>query len=91
MPCLSRSRRTTLQMRLAKREASLVIVETTYDELLASGVEEYKFDSTEGRQETRRRKLDDVRKQIDALTAEIDSITRKLAGNGLVNLNLRRF
>ncbi len=91
MSCLSRSRRTTLQLRLAKREASLVIVEATYDELLATGVEEYKFDSTEGRQETRRRELDDVKKQIDALTAEIDSITRKLAGRGIVNLNLRRF
>lgn len=91
MPCLSRSRRTTLQQRLARREASLVIVENTYDKLLATGVEEYKFDSTEGRQETRRRELGDVKKQIDSLTAEIDSITRKLAGNGIVNLNLRRF
>lgn len=91
MPCLTRSRRITLQLRLAKREASLAIVEDTYDELLANGIEEYKFDSTEGRQETRRRKLTDLKAQIDSLTAEIDSITRKLAGRGVINLNLRRF
>lgn len=90
MTCPPSSRRTRLTARLVKREASLVIVETTYDELLASGVELYRFDSTEGEQQTKRRKLQEVKDQIDSLTAEIDSIRRTLNGTGVVNMNLRR-
>ena len=90
MTCTSSSRRTRLTARLAKREASLAIVEATYDGLLASGVELYRFDSTEGEQQTKRRKLSEVKDQIDSLTAEIDSIQRTLNGTGVVNMNLRR-
>lgn len=90
MTCTSSSRRTRLIARLAKREASLVIVEATYDELLANGIELYRFDSTEGEQQTKRRKLSEVKGQIDSLTAEIDSIRRTLNGTGVVNMNLRR-
>lgn len=90
MTCLSSSRRTRLTARLAKREASLAIVEATYDELLANGIELYRFDSTEGEQQAKRRKLPEVKGQIDSLTAEIDSIRRTLNGTGVVNMNLRR-
>ena len=90
MTCTSSSRRTLLTARLAKREASLAIVEATYDELLANGIELYRFDSTEGEQQTKRRKLQEVKDQIDSLTAEIDSIRRTLNGTGVVNMNLRR-
>ena len=90
MTCLSSSRRTQLLARLAKREASLVIVEATYDELLASGIESYRFDSTEGEQQTKRRNLNEVKGQLDSLQSEIDSIQRQLSGQGVVNMNLRR-
>jgi len=76
--------------RLAKREASLVIAEASYDELLANNVEMYRFDSTEGEQTTRRRKLQDIKNQVDSLQAEIDNIRRRLNGKGIVNMNLRR-
>lgn len=90
MSCLSSTRRTELLARLAKREASLAIVEGTYDELLASGIASYRFDSTEGEQQAARRKLSDVKEQIDSLTSEIDAIRRKLSGQGIVNMGLRR-
>jgi molecular chaperone GrpE (heat shock protein) len=79
-----------LLTRLAKREASLVIAEASYDELLASNVEMYRFDSTEGEQTTKRRKLQDIKDQADSLQAEIDNIRRRLNGTGIVNMNLRR-
>ena len=91
MSCLTSSRRTVLLARLAKRQTSLAIVEATYDELLESGVESYRFDSTEGEQQTKRRKLSDVKEQLDSLTAEIDAITRQLNNKGVVNMNLRRY
>lgn len=90
MPCLTAARRSELTARLAKRRASLVLAEATYDELIATPVTSYRFDSTEGEQQTNRQKPGDVKKQIDALEAEIDSITRKLNGGGLVSMRLRR-
>jgi len=91
MPCLSTSRRNELNARLIKRRASLVLAEATYDELIASGITSYRFDSTEGEQQTVRQKPGDVKKQIDMLEAEIDSIARKLTGGGIVNMGLRRW
>lgn len=76
--------------RLAKREASLVIAEASYDELLASNVEMYRFDSTEGEQTTKRRKIQEMRDQIQSLESEIDNIRRRLNGTGIVNMNMRR-
>lgn len=90
MACLTSNRRAQLKARLAKREASLVIVEATYDKLLASGVESYRFDSTEGEQQTKRRNLSEVKAQMDSLQAEVDNLRKALAGQGIVNMNLRR-
>ena len=90
MSCLNSSTRTVLLARLAKREASLVIAEASYDELLASNVEMYRFDSTEGEQTTKRRKIQEMRDQIQSLESEIDNIRRRLNGTGIVNMNMRR-
>ena len=90
MACINSTTRTRLLARLAKREASLVIVEVTYDEALAVNLEMYRFDSTEGEQTSRRRKLKDIKDQVDSLQAEIDNIRRRLGGQGIVNMNLRR-
>lgn len=90
MVCINSTTRTRLLARLAKREASLVIVEVTYDEALAVNLEMYRFDSTEGEQTSRRRKLKDIKDQVDSLQAEIDNIRRRLGGQGIVNMNLRR-
>ena len=90
MACINSTTRTRLLARLAKREASLVIVEVTYDEALAVNLEMYRFDSTEGEQTSKRRKLQDLKDQVDSLQAEIDNIRRRLSGQGIVNMNLRR-
>lgn len=90
MPCLSSTRRSELLAILARREASLAIAEQTYDELLAQSIESYRFDSTEGSQQTKRRKLSELKDQIDSIQSEIDSINRKLRGQGITNMNLRR-
>jgi len=90
MSCINSTTRTRLLARLTKREASLVLAEASYDELLANNVESYRFDSTEGEQQTKRRKLQDIKDQVDSLQAEIDNIRRRLDGKGIVNMNLRR-
>ena len=90
MPCLTSTRRAALLVRLAKREASLAIADAAYDELLANTIEAYRFDSTEGEPQTKRRKVADAKKQVDELESEIDSIRRRLNGTGVINMNLRR-
>lgn len=90
MSCINSTTRTRLLARLTKRETSLILAETSYDELLANNVESYRFDSTEGEQQTKRRKLQDIKEQVDSLQAEIDNIRRRLDGKGIVNMNLRR-
>lgn len=76
--------------RLEKKKAQLVIVEKTYEELLAEPNESYRFDSGEGSQATKKRKLSDLSEQIDKLEAEIDGICRRLQGKGLTQIALRR-
>lgn len=90
MACLNSTTRTRLQARLTKRETSLAIVEVTYDEALAVNLEMYRFDSTEGEQTSKRRKLQDLKDQIDSLQADIDNIRRRLSGTGIVNMSMRR-
>ena len=90
MPVLNTTRRARLIARLQTKKAQLAIANETYSELLAQPIENYKFDSGEGRQEATRRKLEALKDQIDSLEAEIDQIHNQLEGAGVVNLNLRR-
>lgn len=84
------SKRTILQDRLAKKEASLAIVCATYDNLLAEENESYRFDSGEGSQSTKKRKISELSNEIDKLESEIDNLTRRLNGLGLTKVILRR-
>jgi len=84
------STKTELKAKLAKKKASLIIAETTYDELLAGGNESYRFDSSEGSQSTKKRKLQEVKDQIDSLESEIEGICRRLNGSGLTRVSLKR-
>ena len=79
-----------LKERLARKKASLEIAYTTYDELLATTAESYRFDSGEGSHTTKNRKLDELKKQINTLEADIASICRKLQGKGLTSIVLNR-
>lgn len=84
------STKSDLQAKLAKKEASLAIAEATYDKLLADPKESYRFDSGEGSQSSKNRKLSDVKKQIDDLEAEIEQIKRRLNHKGLTSIRLNR-
>ena len=81
---------TELKERLARKKASLAIAYDTYDKLLAGENESYRFDSGEGSQATKKRKLEDLREQISTLESEIDGINRRLKGLGLTKLTLNR-
>lgn len=50
----------------------------------------YTFNSGEGQQSATKRPLKEIYDLIERLEAEISNLYRKLNGNGLVNLNLRR-
>jgi len=79
-----------LEDRLAIKKASLAIAYTAHDELLATTVEELRFDSGEGSQRSKQRKLGEHQEIIKALEADIDSICRRLQGKGLTSIVLRR-
>ena len=82
--------RTRLKARLEKKQELLDKLYTTYDELISDGTESYRFDSGDGSQQAKKRKLAEVKSQIDQLESEIDSLCRRLAGKGLTNIALRR-
>ena len=77
------ARKTTL-------ETQITTLETTQSSLLASEVEEYRYDSGEGSQKVTRRKLKEISDQLDKLYATLESVCRQLANIGIVNIRLRR-
>lgn len=90
MSCLSSSRIAQLKARLTKKTAQLDAANLLYDELLTDSTESYRFDSGEGSQQAKSKKLSDVQDQISILESEIDRLQAKLAGKGIVNMNMRR-
>ena len=90
MPCLSSSRITQLKARLTTKLTQLTAANSLYDELLTSSTESYRFDSGEGSQQEKSRKLSEVQDQISTLESEIDRLQAKLSGKGIVNMNMRR-
>ena len=91
MPCLTTAQRARILAQIAQKQIQLVIVNTTYTEALADASENYKFDSNEGAQSMKNRKLSDLKDQIDSLQGEIDQLYRRLTGRGLVSMRLRRY
>lgn len=84
------SRKSRLQTQLARVQAALSAL---YDQLIeqsASSVQSYTFDSGEGIQTTRRRKLSEIQDQIDRLQSTESWIINELNNMGLINLQLRR-
>lgn len=84
------SRTQELKAKLAKKEQQLELAEATYEKLLSDPNESYRFDSGDGSQSTKKRKLDELKTQIDQLESEIDNLKRRLAGKGLTRVSLRR-
>jgi tRNA U34 5-carboxymethylaminomethyl modifying GTPase MnmE/TrmE len=90
MSYLDSSVRTYIRQRIERKTELLIKAEAQLEELLDHPLEDYKFDSNEGSQRSKRRKIDDLKSLIDSLEAEIDQLTRKLRGGALAVLNLRR-
>lgn len=90
MSCINSARRQFLLDKLAIKQAQLTKAYSAFDALLNDNIEEYRFDSNEGSQRARRRKIIDLKSIIDSLEAEIEQILRKLECGGIVNLTLRR-
>ena len=90
MGYLNSTERSTLIARRTEYEEMLEVVKATYLSELAVPTEEYRFNSGEGSQQARRRKLNDLKEQIEWLEGEIDLINRRLKGSGIVTLNVRR-
>jgi hypothetical protein len=89
MTCAS-ERAARLQARLTRKEAQLELAYDSYDELIADNTSRYRLDTTEGEQEAQNRSIAQAQKGIRILEAEIDSLHRRLCGQGLVAMKLRR-
>jgi len=91
MAYLPPSQQARLQATLAVKEEQLSLAQAAYSKALESGdTESYLFDSREGKQSTTLRSPSVLSKEIRQLEADIDRLYRRLAGTGLVNMNLRR-
>ena len=91
MPCLPAARRTQLLARYNQITQQLVALNAAYDAAVQnSEVKEYRFDSGEGSQRTERRSPQELWDLIEEMEAAQDRIYRKLYGQALVNMNLRR-
>ena len=90
MGCLSSTRRTRILARIAALEAQLDAADETLERLLSKELSEYRFDSGEGTQQTKRLDVEKLNKIVDNLERRLCWYQSKLDCIGIVNLNLRR-
>lgn len=79
-----------LRNRLVRVQAALSALYSVLDEMSASGVASYEFDSGEGKQRTTRRSLKEIQDQIERLEATEEHIINEMYNMGLVSIQLRR-
>jgi len=90
MACLSAEQRALI---LAEIETKKELLDAANDALLSlipKTKESYKFDSNEGSQQAKFRKLKEYRELIGELEAEINLLYRKLNCGGVSNMTIRR-
>lgn len=90
MSCLTSARRAQIKARLEIKNTQLTNTYSLLDKLIADPNQMYRFDSGEGMQQASHKKLSDVEKLISSLESEINRLETKLAGKGIVNMNMRR-
>ena len=88
--CLNSSERTRIRALIVEKEDQLAVANATYLKALQSDAEQYKLDTGEGSQMTKKRKLSEIKEAIDSLQQEIENLYRRLRCGGLVKMNLRR-
>jgi len=85
------NRRTALLAEKTQLETDIALLQTAYSSAVTnSEVESYKFDSGEGSQQTKRRSLAEIRKELRYLKAQLNHVLNELAGIGVMNVQLRR-
>ena len=87
---LTAARQTSVKNQIAIIDAQLAKANTTYESLLGQEVESYRFDSGEGSQQAKRRKLDALESSIEYLNIRREKLLQRLNCSGLVNINLDR-
>lgn len=90
MACLSAAERTAIEADIVTKQAQLVLANAALDEIITKTKESYKFDSGEGAQQAKQRKIDEYTKLIEWLESRISLLYRKLKCQGIVNINIRR-
>lgn len=81
----------TLLARKANIEAALSAAWTQFNALLADNVESYSFDDGSGRQSSKRRDVEKVKKIIDMLDADLENVNQLLeCKGGVVSLKMNR-
>jgi len=79
-----------LQARLTKLEDQIDLIDTTLDTMVTQDVESFALNTGEGSQTVRRYtaiELDDLRRRLET---RAENIRQRLAGYGVVNMNVRR-
>lgn len=91
MACLPAYLREKYEADLVRVQSQISKIETVIESALENGeVEDYSFDSGEGKQRTKRRSLKELTEVLKDLESQESRILRKLYGRSLVNMNLRR-
>lgn len=80
---------TQINERITKKQTQLAAADLALDAAITE-IESYKFDSGEGNQTTKYRKIEELQNLINSLEKQIESLQRRLSGTGIVNINLRR-
>ena len=84
------AKRSEIEAKIISKKNSLAIAQETYDKLLADPIESYRFDSGDGSQQAKKRKLNELKEQIEKLEVEICALETRLRGHGVVSVSTRR-
>ena len=90
MSNLTATRKAEITARINTKKGQLAKAEAAFDAVLNEPIESYNFNSGEGSQAAKNRKLSDLQDTIDRLENQIDCLERKLRGGGVVNITVRR-
>lgn len=90
MACLTSTTRDRIISRINTLEAQATTLETTITTQLENGIENYSFDSGEGKQSTKYRSLESLQKQLEKIESQIEKLYRRLNGLGIINLTMNR-
>ena len=91
MSCLSSQEKIAIQQQINQIDEQLVAANASYLECLTNAsIKTYQFSGGEGSQSVTRRKPKEIQEVIHVLEASRERLWRKLMGNGIVNIDLRR-